>query len=244
MNYLQNIATLYHLDHLPCGLPEAEITAAEQRLGIRFPTILREYLLTLGGSEAVNQSFNRLLLLEKMDFDGDYLVLIEEYQGVFLCGIAKADLAQDNPPVHIGFYTDETESYEWQPHLPDTRALLLELAYTKPLWAVCATAPTSWTKNRQMPKPYSLSNKTALKSKNFAKKTNAFTLTAFTKSSCFVLTKTATQTAYLSAPPTKTASIRCSNCSAGTIGSTLLMTKMRNVMKNKPAIFFRRPLPL
>lgn len=65
-----------------------------------------------------------------MDFDDDYLVLMEENQGVFLCGIAKADLAQDNPPVHIGFYTDETESYKWQPHLPDTRPLLLELAYT------------------------------------------------------------------------------------------------------------------
>jgi len=130
MNYLQNIATLYQLAPLPCGLPESEITAAEQRLGIRFPAMLREYLLTLGGSEAVNQSFNRLLPLEKIDFDDDYLVLIEEYQGVFLCGIAKADLAQDNPPVHIGFYTDETDSYEWQPHLPDTRALLLELACT------------------------------------------------------------------------------------------------------------------
>lgn len=130
MNYLQNIATLYHLDYLPCGLPEAEIITAEQRLGICFPAVLREYLLTLGGSEAVNQSFNRLLLLEKMDFDGDYLVLIEENQGVFLCGIAKADLAQDNPPVHIGFYTDKTDSYEWQPHLPSTRALLLELACT------------------------------------------------------------------------------------------------------------------
>ena len=130
MNYLQNIATLYQLDPLPCGLPEAEITATEQRLGIRFPAMLREYLLTLGGSEAVNQSFNRLLPLEKIDFDGDYLVLMEENQSVFLCGIAKADLAQDNPPIHIGFYTDETESYKWQPHLPDTRTLLLELAYT------------------------------------------------------------------------------------------------------------------
>ena len=68
--------------------------------------------------------------LEKIDFDGDYLVLMEENQGVFLCGIARADLAQDNPPVHISFYTDKTESYEWQPHLPDTRALLLELACT------------------------------------------------------------------------------------------------------------------
>lgn len=130
MNYLQNIATLYQLDHLPCGLPESEITAAEQRLGIRFPAMLREYLLTLGGSEAANQSFNRLLPLEKMDFDGDYLVLMEENQGVFLCGIARADLVQDNPSVHIGFYTDETESYKWQPHLPDTCTLLLELAYT------------------------------------------------------------------------------------------------------------------
>ena len=79
MNYLQNIATLYQLAPLPCGLPESEITAAEQRLGIRFPAMLREYLLTLGGSEAVNQSFNRLLPLEKIDFDDDYLVLIEEY---------------------------------------------------------------------------------------------------------------------------------------------------------------------
>ena len=129
MDYLKHISALYQLN-FPCCLPEDEITAAEQRLGIHFPAILREYLLTLGSSEAVNQSFNRLLPLEKIDFDGDYLVLMEENQGVFLCGIARADLAQDNPPVHIGFYTSETESYEWQPHLPDTSALLLELACT------------------------------------------------------------------------------------------------------------------
>ena len=129
MDYLKHISALYQLN-FPCCLPEAKITAAEQHLGIRFPAVLRKYLLTLGGSEAVNQSFNRLLLLEKIDFDGDYLVLMEENQGVFLCGIARADLAQDNPPVHIGFYTGETESYEWQPDLPDTSALLLELACT------------------------------------------------------------------------------------------------------------------
>lgn len=129
MDYLKHISALYQLN-FPCCLPEAKITAAEQRLSICFPAVLREYLLTLGGSEAVNQSFNRLLPLEKIDFDDDYLVLMEENQGVFLCGIARADLAQDNPPVHIGFYTGETESYEWQPHLPDTSALLLELACT------------------------------------------------------------------------------------------------------------------
>jgi|GEM_PF-444842 hypothetical protein len=238
MNYLQNIATLYQLDHLPCGLPEAEITAAEQRLGIRFPAMLREYLLTLGGSEAVNQSFNRLLPLEKIDFDGDYLVLIEEYQGVFLCGIAKADLAQDNPPIHIGFYTDETESYEWQPHLPDTSALLLELAYTNAAMGglrYCANIMDEESTDAQAVQ-FIQQNRTEIK--ELRKKTNAFTLTAFTKSSCFVLTKTATQTAYSSAPPTKTASIRCSNCSAGTIGSTppVTMKMMKNVMRNKPPI--------
>ncbi|MBH5330304.1 SMI1/KNR4 family protein [Eikenella sp. S3360] len=129
MDYLKHIATLYQFKP-PCGLPETEVYAAEQRLGIRFPAVLREYLLALGGSNAVNQSFNRLLPLAEMDFGQDYLVLAEENQGVFLCGIAKADLPQDNPPVHIGFYVGETGGYEWQPHLPDTRALLLELACT------------------------------------------------------------------------------------------------------------------
>ena len=130
MSSLHHITTLYRLDHTRCGLPEHQIAAAEQRLGIRFPAVLREYLLTLGGNEAVNQSFNRLLPLGEMDFDGGYLVLTEENQGVSRCGIAKADLAQDNPPAHIGFYIGETDNYEWQPHLPDTRALLLELACT------------------------------------------------------------------------------------------------------------------
>jgi len=130
MSSLHHITTLYRLDHTRCGLSEHQIAAAEQRLGIRFPAVLREYLLTLGGNEAVNQSFNRLLPLGEMDFDGGYLVLTEENQGVSRCGIAKADLAQDNPPAHIGFYIGETDNYEWQPHLPDTRALLLELACT------------------------------------------------------------------------------------------------------------------
>ncbi|MDO4879305.1 MAG: SMI1/KNR4 family protein [Neisseria sp.] len=127
MNYLHRIATLYQL-HSPCGLPEGEIAAAEQRLGIRFPAALREYLLALGGSDTVNLSFNRLMPLEKIHFDGGCLVLAEENQGVFRCGIARADLAQDNPPARIACNIEGGS--QWQPHLPDTRALLLELACT------------------------------------------------------------------------------------------------------------------
>ena len=127
MDNIKHISALYRL-HAPCGLPAAEIAAAEQRLGIRLPAALRGYLLALGGSKAVNQSFNRLLPLDKMDFDGDYLVLAEGNQGVFRCGIARADLTQDNPPARISF--NIADANQWQPHLPSTRALLLELACT------------------------------------------------------------------------------------------------------------------
>ena len=54
MNALHHITTLYQLGHTRCGLPEQQIAAAEQRLNIRFPAVLRAYLLALGGSEAIN----------------------------------------------------------------------------------------------------------------------------------------------------------------------------------------------
>ena len=128
MNALHHITTLYQLGHTRCGLPEQQIAAAEQRLNIRFPAVLRAYLLTLGRSEAINQSCNRLLPLHEINITDGYLILIEENQDVCRWGIAIADLAQDNPPAHIAFYTAASGDYRWQPHLPDTCALLLELA--------------------------------------------------------------------------------------------------------------------
>ena len=79
MDYLQAAPIPCRLDS-PCGLLGAEIASAGQRLNIRFPVALCEYLFALCGSEAVNQSFNWLLLLKEIDFNGAYLVLAEENQ--------------------------------------------------------------------------------------------------------------------------------------------------------------------
>ena len=82
----------------------------------------------MAGNEAINQSCNRLLPLHEINITDGYLVLMEENQGVCRWGIATANLAQDNPPAHIAFNTAASGDYRWQPHLPDTCALLLELA--------------------------------------------------------------------------------------------------------------------
>lgn len=143
MNALHHITTLYQLGHTRCGLPEQQIAAAEQRLNIRFPAVLRAYLLALGGNEAINQSCNRLLPLHEINITDGYLILIEENQDVCRWGIAIADLAQDNPPAHIAFYTAAAGITTGSPTCPILAPCCWNWPASTPLWAACRIAPTS-----------------------------------------------------------------------------------------------------
>lgn len=111
MQFLENIKKLYQIKKNQ-GVNKVLIEKTEQRLNITLPKVLIEYQQTLGRSEQINESCNRILPLTEIDFANDYLIIAEESQQVSFWGIKKADLAQDNPPVFVCYDLDD-EQPEW-----------------------------------------------------------------------------------------------------------------------------------
>ena len=62
MNYIKEIQQLFNLKDLNSfGFPEDQILQVERKFKVRFPRGLRDYYLTLGRNDAINQTHNRLL---------------------------------------------------------------------------------------------------------------------------------------------------------------------------------------
>lgn len=62
MNYIAKIKQLYALpENEHSGFTEGEIYEVENRLNIVFPFELKNYYLTLGKVDVINNSYNRLL---------------------------------------------------------------------------------------------------------------------------------------------------------------------------------------
>jgi hypothetical protein len=128
MTYFQKIRHLYNIpENENHGFPESDIVALEKQLNIVLPAKLREYYLTLGKHEAINNSYNRLLQPAQIELSDEYLIFYEENQGVVNWGIKKEDLLQPDPPVYGG-YTDDKGHLNWYLELPATETSLLMLA--------------------------------------------------------------------------------------------------------------------
>lgn len=114
MDYLEKISRLYQLDlQENHGIGLEMIHDLQNRLSIELPEVLKRYYLTLGQDHNLNQSYNRLLLTEDVDFvDHDYLVFYEENQNVVIWAIKREDLAQADPPVYGGYAYDD-QRIEW-----------------------------------------------------------------------------------------------------------------------------------
>ena len=100
MKNSQKIRRLYNLpDDENFGFSETEIITLEKRLDITLPVELRNYYLTLGKSENINYSHNRLLKPDKeIKFSDDqYLIFYEGNQVVAYWGIKEEDLKLNNP---------------------------------------------------------------------------------------------------------------------------------------------------
>jgi hypothetical protein len=65
------------------------------------PRALREYYAKVG-KHPLNQAYNRLLELPKLDIADDHLVFLDENQSVALWGVPRSHLAEDNPIVWQG----------------------------------------------------------------------------------------------------------------------------------------------
>lgn len=81
------------------GFSEEEVSAAEVRLNLRLPRILREFYLKAGNREDINRAHNRLLAPDGLVEQDGVLVFYEENQAVVLWGIEASVLGLDDPPV-------------------------------------------------------------------------------------------------------------------------------------------------
>lgn len=129
MEHLQKIRKLYNLpEEENFGFSEEVISKLEERLGTEFPLALKEYYLTFGKNEAINQSHNRLLKPEnEIDFSNDrYLVFYEENQVVAFWGIKEEDLKLENPAVWGNYGTNEDP--DWYVEADTTENFFLLMA--------------------------------------------------------------------------------------------------------------------
>ncbi len=111
------------------GYSETQISLVEKRLTVCFPMPLRTYYLTLATHERLNQSHNRLISLDELHFEGDYLILYEENQQVCFWAIKKSELQQSNPPVYVGYSLADSDELNWVLSHQNLDDFFLEMAF-------------------------------------------------------------------------------------------------------------------
>jgi hypothetical protein len=82
--------------------PEADLSDAEVRLGLRLPSVLRDYYRLAGRFDRFNHAHNQLLGPEEWSVDGGKLVFLEENQCVVVWGVEASTSPEDDPPVYQG----------------------------------------------------------------------------------------------------------------------------------------------
>ena len=105
------------------GYTEAEIAEAEARLGFRLPEALRELYALLGKREDITSGHNRLVYLQDLNVEDDWLVVWEENQCVSLFAIKTTDFALAEPLVWI--LTDGETSLQDKPFSVVQTALVM-----------------------------------------------------------------------------------------------------------------------
>ncbi|MFD5269511.1 SMI1/KNR4 family protein [Streptomyces sp. NPDC058335] len=101
------------------GWDEAEIDAAERRLGVRLPTALREAYGLFGRRDDLTRNHDTLLPLKELyvDDDGGVLVYQVENQGCAYWGVLLKDLEQDDPPTVTRLDGPGAKWEPWEPRL-------------------------------------------------------------------------------------------------------------------------------
>jgi hypothetical protein len=95
------------------AMPDAELAAAAQRLGIRLPEALRAYYLLAGRELALNTAHDTLLPPDEWQMTGDKLVFLRENQAVVVWSVAISPFSED-PEVFQG----PIDFSEWYPEHP------------------------------------------------------------------------------------------------------------------------------
>jgi hypothetical protein len=96
------------------GVPAAEISAGEHRIGVRLPSALREYYLLAGRLDQLNHAHNRLYSACDWCVDAGKLAFMEENQAVVFWGIPINDNTDEDPPVLQGVNVSD-QPIGWYP---------------------------------------------------------------------------------------------------------------------------------
>jgi hypothetical protein len=89
------------------GLGEEAVEARLTKRGLRIPKALFDYY-SLAGYHWINKKRNRLRPIEELEWHKDWLVFMDDDQGVVSWGIHKWDLNTPDPRVWQGVLGEET----------------------------------------------------------------------------------------------------------------------------------------
>src|ERR1051326_6623545 len=126
-----HIRTLFRPWRPGDGHDEADVAAAETRLGIRLPRTLRNFYLAWGRRPDLTQTMNPLLSPDELELRGDVLLFWAENQAVVLWGIRSKRLEEADPPVVVALNQDE--GLEWVPNSARLSNFLDDMTYRNAL---------------------------------------------------------------------------------------------------------------
>ncbi|GLW69412.1 hypothetical protein Kpho02_17110 [Kitasatospora phosalacinea] len=112
------------------GCTDAELDAAEARLGLRLPAALREAHRLLGNRPDLTGNHDTLLPPAELYVDQGCLVHRVENQGCAYWGVPLAALGQDDPPTVVRPDAADPETTPWTARLSTE---LLAVVLTEPL---------------------------------------------------------------------------------------------------------------
>lgn len=119
------------------GLGEADLIAAEERLGIRLPLALREAYELFGRRRDLTSNHDVLLAPAQLYVDSarEALVFRHENQGAASWGIHLAHLAEDDPAVLIRADLADKSAEKWESWLDRLSLAFMEIVLSESLHA-------------------------------------------------------------------------------------------------------------
>jgi hypothetical protein len=113
------------------GYDSAELDAAEQRLGVRLPTTLREAYALLGRRDDLVRNQDRLQRPEQLYIHEGALVYHTENQGAAEWGILLDDVAAEDPATFYLLNLADKSAERWEPWTQRLSAALVELVMSE-----------------------------------------------------------------------------------------------------------------
>ncbi|GAA2970640.1 SMI1/KNR4 family protein [Streptomyces enissocaesilis] len=119
------------------GWAEAEVVAAEERLGIQLPAALREAYLLFGRRRDLTSNHDVLLGPAELHVDeaGEALVFRHENQGAASWGVLLDSLQEDDPAVFIRLDLADKTAERWESWLERLSLCFVEIVLSESLQA-------------------------------------------------------------------------------------------------------------